>query len=130
MKQRNYLTKWERAGDRIKLDFLDGTILYISKADFDRAFGCIINLTKDEVEENFAIQGTAVRVITAQMLMQYLAYQATIRCTNTTTPVNDVTFTVSEIQKAFEEIQTASQSYLQYRADINDKAGGLPELFK
>lgn len=130
MKQRNYLTKWERAGDRIKMDFLDGTILYIRKTDFDRAFGCIINLTKDEVEENFAIQGTAVRVITAQMLMQYLAYQATIRCTNTTTPVSNVTFTLSELQEAIRDIQTSSQSYLQYRADMIDRTGELRELFK
>ena len=129
MTQRNYLTKWERNGERIRLEFLDGSILYVKKQDFDRAFGCIINLTKEQVQADFAIEAEE-RVITAQMLNEYMTYQATIRCTNTTTPVSNVTFTLSDLQEAIRDIQTSSQSYLQFRADMIDRTGELRELFK
>ena len=129
MTQRNYLTKWERNGERIRLEFLDGSILYVKKQDFDRAFGCIIILTKEQVQADFAIEAEE-RVITAQMLNEYMTYQATIRCTNTTTPVGNVTFTLSDLQEAIRDIQTSSQSYLQFRADIIDRTGELRELFK
>ena len=129
MTQRNYLTKWERNGERIRLEFLDGSILYVKKQDFDRAFGCIINLTKEQVQADFAIEAEE-RVITAQMLNEYMTYQATIRCTNTTTPVSNVTFTLSDLQEAIRDIQTSSQSYLQLRADMMDRTGDLRELFK
>ena len=129
MTQRNYLTKWERNGERIRLEFLDGSILYVKKQDFDRAFGCIINLTKEQVQADFAIEAED-RVITAQMLNEYMTYQATIRCTNTTIPVSNVTFTLSDLQEAIRDIQTSSQSYLQFRADMMDRTGDLRELFK
>ena len=129
MTQRNYLTKWERNGERIQLEFLDGSILYVKKQDFDRAFGCIINLTKEQVQADFAIEAEE-RVITAGMLHEYMTYQATIRCTNTTTPVSNVTFTLSDLQEAIRDIQTSSQSYLQFRADMMDRTGELRELFK
>lgn len=129
MTQRNYLTKWARNGERIRLEFLDGSILYVKKQDFDRAFGCIINLTKEQVQADFAIEAEE-RVITAQMLNEYMTYQATIRCTNTTTPVNNVTFTLSDLQEAIRDIQISSQSYLQFRADMMDRTGELRELFK
>ena len=129
MTQRNFLTKWERNGERIRLEFLDGSILYVKKQDFDRAFGCIINLTKEQVQADFAIEAEE-RVITAQMLNEYMTYQATIRCTNTTTPVNNVTFTLSDLQEAIRDIQASSQSYLQFRADMTDRTGELRELFK
>ena len=51
-----YLKKWAYEGDKVKLDYQDGTSLYVSKKDFDRAFGCIISLTKAEAEEDFAIK--------------------------------------------------------------------------
>lgn len=129
MTQRNFLTKWERNGERIRLEFLDGSILYVKKQDFDRAFGCIINLTKEQVQADFAIEAEE-RVITAQMLNEYMTYQATIRCTNTTTPVSNVTFTLSDLQEAIRDIQASSQSYLQFRADMMDRTGDLRELFK
>ena len=129
MTQRNYLTKWERNGERIRLEFLDGSILYVKKQDFDRAFGCIINLTKEQVQADFAIEAEE-RVITAQMLNEYMTYQATIRSINSTTAVNNVTFTLSDLQEAIRDIQTSSQSYLQFRADMMDRTGDLRELFK
>ena len=129
MTQRNYLTNWERNGESIRLEFLDGSILYVKKQDFDRAFGCIINLTKEQVQADFAIEAEE-RVITAQMLNEYMTYQATIRCTHTPTPVSNVTFTLSDLQEAIRDIQTSSQSYLQFRADMMDRTGDLRELFK
>ena len=129
MTQRNYLTKWERNGERIRLEFLDGSILYVKKQDFDRAFGCIVNLTKEQVEADFAIEAEE-RVITAQMLNEYMTYHATIRCTNTPIPVSNVTFTLSDLQEAIRDIQASSQSYLQFRADMTDRTGELRELFK
>lgn len=129
MTQRNYLSKWERNGERIRLEFLDGSILYVKKQDFDRAFGCIINLTKEQVQADFAIEAEE-RVITAQMLNEYMTYQATIRSINSTTAVNNVTFTLSDLQEAIRDMQASSQSYLQFRADMMDKTGDLRELFK
>ena len=129
MTQRNFLTKWERNGERIRLEFLDGSILYVKKQDFDRAFGCIINLTKEQVQADFAIEAEE-RVITAQMLNEYMTYQATIRSINSTTAVNNVTFTLSDLQEAIRDIQLSSQSYLQFRADMMDETGELRELFK
>lgn len=129
MTQRNYLTKWARNGERIQLEFLDGSILYVKKQDFDRAFGCIINLTKEQVQADFAIEAEE-RVITAQMLNEYMTYQATIRSINSTTAVNNVTFTLSDLQEAIRDIKASSQSYLQFRADMMDRTGGLRELFK
>ena len=129
MTQRNYLSKWERNGERIRLEFLDGSILYVKKQDFDRAFGCIINLTKEQVQADFAIEAEE-RVITAQMLNEYMTYQATIRSINSTTAVNNVTFTLSDLQEAIRDIPLSSQSYLQFRADMMDKTGDLRELFK
>ena len=129
MTQRNFLTKWERNGERIRLEFLDGSILYVKKQDFDRAFGCIINLTKEQVQADFAIEAEE-RVITAQMLNEYMTYQATIRSINSTTAVNNVTFTLSDLQEAIRDIQISSQSYLQFRADMMDRTGELRELFK
>lgn len=129
MTQRNFLIKWERNGERIRLEFLDGSILYVKKQDFDRAFGCIINLTKEQVQADFAIEAEE-RVITAQMLNEYMTYQATIRSINSTTAVNNVTFTLSDLQEAIRDMQASSQSYLQFRADMMDRTGDLRELFK
>ena len=119
MMQRNYLTQWENKGDQVRLTFLDGSMLFVSKKDFDRAFGCIVSLSKEEVEKDFAVSSLH-KVTTAQTLTQFLAYQAVMRCTNTNTPVNNVTFSVSEIQKALDDIQCANQNYLQYCADIQN----------
>lgn len=41
--------------NRVRLDYEDGTALYVTKKDFDRAFGCIISLTKAEADEEYAI---------------------------------------------------------------------------
>lgn len=42
-------------GDKVKLTYSDGNFLYVTKKDFDRAFGCIIALTKAEAQRDFAM---------------------------------------------------------------------------
>ena len=64
------------------------------------------------------------------MLNEYMTYQATIRSINSTTAVNNVTFTLADLQEAIRDIQISSQSYLQFRADMMDRTGELRELFK
>ena len=56
MNNKVYLKKWNYDGDRVRLIYDDDSVLYVTKKDFDRAFGCIIALTKEEAEENFAIK--------------------------------------------------------------------------
>ena len=46
---------WRAEKDKVKLVYEDNTIVYVSKTDFDRAFGCIISASKDEVIRDFAI---------------------------------------------------------------------------
>lgn len=46
---------WSAEKDRVKLVYEDNTTVYVSKEDFNRAFGCIISLSKDEVIRDFAI---------------------------------------------------------------------------
>jgi len=50
------LSRWNYDGDRVRLVYHNGSVLYVTKNDFNRAFGCIIALTKSEAEENFAIK--------------------------------------------------------------------------
>ena len=121
MKYRNYLTQWSIEGDRVRLQFLDNSVLYVTKTDFDRAFGCIINLTMEEVLKDFAIKNNPA--IGVESLMEYLSYLATIRCTNTAIPVNDVTFTCEQIHSAYQEMKSGCAQYQAYRAAMFDKDG-------
>lgn len=50
-----FLRKWEYAGDCIRLVYEDGTVLFVSKIDFDRAFGCIVSAPKSDIVRDFAI---------------------------------------------------------------------------
>ena len=51
----NRLSCWRAEGDKVRLVYEDNTELYVTKEDFDRAFGCIISASKDEVIRDFAI---------------------------------------------------------------------------
>ncbi|MEE0945554.1 MAG: hypothetical protein U0M42_01845 [Acutalibacteraceae bacterium] len=53
---RIYLTDWSIDGDRVKLVYSDEDIVYVSKVDFDRAFGAIISAEKHEIVRDFAIK--------------------------------------------------------------------------
>lgn len=50
-----YIDKWNVDGDKVVLNYSDGTVINVKKADFDRAFGTIVNATKEEVQRDFAI---------------------------------------------------------------------------
>lgn len=50
-----YLQEWSIEKNRAKLKYEDGSVLFVKKSDFNRAFGCIICLTKEDVQQNFAI---------------------------------------------------------------------------
>lgn len=50
-----FLKKWEYAGDRVRLVYRDGTVAFVSKTDFDRAFGCIVSAPKADVVRDFVI---------------------------------------------------------------------------
>lgn len=49
------LKKWAYAGDFVDLFYEDGSVVKVSKKDFDRAFGAIINATKEAVLRDFAV---------------------------------------------------------------------------
>ena len=50
-----YLKSWNYDGDKVKLFYEDNDIVYVSKVDFDRAFGAIVSATKEEVLRDFAM---------------------------------------------------------------------------
>ena len=50
-----FLKEWSYAGENIRLVYEDGSELFVSKVDFDRAFGCIVSASKSAVEKDFAI---------------------------------------------------------------------------
>ena len=51
---RIYLTDWSIDGDRVKLVYSDEDIVYVSKVDFDRAFGAFVSSEKHEIVSDFA----------------------------------------------------------------------------
>lgn len=50
------LANWNYDGDRVRLLYIDKSVLFVSKADFNRAFGSIVNADKYEVVRDFAIK--------------------------------------------------------------------------
>ena len=50
------MTDWSLDGDRVKLVYSDEDIVYVSKVDFDRAFGAIVSAEKHEIVRDFAIK--------------------------------------------------------------------------
>ncbi|MDO5123086.1 MAG: hypothetical protein Q4D44_00285 [Eubacteriales bacterium] len=53
---RIYLADWNYDGDRVRLVYSDEEVVFVTKVDFDRAFGAIINAEKHEVIRDFAIK--------------------------------------------------------------------------
>ena len=50
----NRLNNWTIEGNVVRLSYDNGE-LYISKVDFNRAFGAIVNAPYDDVKRDFAI---------------------------------------------------------------------------
>lgn len=56
MSNKIHLKNWTPEGpEKIKLTYQDGSILYVKKPDFDRAFGAIISADKEAIERDFAL---------------------------------------------------------------------------
>ena len=57
MSERIYLKDWNYEGsDKIRLVYSDNDVVFVSKTDFDRAFGAIINADKNAIVRDFAIK--------------------------------------------------------------------------
>lgn len=55
MSQKIRLRKWNYDGDKTRLEYTDNTVVYVTKEDFERAFGCIISSSKEDVIRDFGI---------------------------------------------------------------------------
>lgn len=55
--ERIHLKNWNYDGpDHVKLVYSDDEIVFVTREDFNRAFGAIINASKEEVIHDFAIE--------------------------------------------------------------------------
>lgn len=50
-----YLKDWKINGEYVRLTYSDSHIVMVKKSDFDRAFGAIINASKDAVIRDFGV---------------------------------------------------------------------------
>ena len=56
MNQRIELDKWKQENDQyVKLTYKDNENVFVSKKDFDRAFGAIVSASKEDVKRDFAV---------------------------------------------------------------------------
>lgn len=56
MNQRIELDKWKQENDQyVKLTYKDNENVFVSKKDFDRAFGAIVSSSKEDVKRDFAV---------------------------------------------------------------------------
>ena len=53
--KRNCVIDWSYVENKVKLTYADGTVLFVRRDDFDRAFGAILNAEKEAVERDYAI---------------------------------------------------------------------------
>jgi len=51
-----YLKTWNYTGDKVKLVYEDDDIVYVSKIDFDRAFGAIVSASKVDVLRDYVLR--------------------------------------------------------------------------
>lgn len=57
MSERIYLKDWNYEGsDKVRLVYSDNDIVFVSRTDFNRAFGAIINADKNAIVRDFAIK--------------------------------------------------------------------------
>ncbi len=55
MSTRVNLLLWNFEGDKVRLVYVDGTVLYVQKSDFNEHFGFIVNVDKDSVLRSFQV---------------------------------------------------------------------------
>lgn len=53
-----HLKSWKKRNDlkKVELIYSDGTSLFVSNEDFNRAFGTIIRCSKETVERDYAVE--------------------------------------------------------------------------
>lgn len=55
MAKKVHLKKWKIKGDKVKPIYGFLSSFYVSKKDFDRAFGPIVSGQKDEIKRDFSL---------------------------------------------------------------------------
>lgn len=50
-----FLKNWNYVGEKVRLAYDDGSEVFVSKTDFDRAFGCIVSAPKSAIVRDFDI---------------------------------------------------------------------------
>lgn len=55
MSERIFVASWHYSGDKVELNYSDGTTVFVRKSDFDRTTMTMFNATKDEIIRDFAI---------------------------------------------------------------------------
>lgn len=55
MMSRVYITDWKINGDFVDLTYSDNDNVRVNKTDFDKAFGAIVNTSKEDVVRDFAV---------------------------------------------------------------------------
>ena len=51
-----YLKSWNYDGDKVELVYEDNDIVYVSKVDFDRAFGAIVSASKADILRDYVLR--------------------------------------------------------------------------
>lgn len=57
--ERIYMTDWKQDGQYIDLTYSDNDVVRVTKTDFDRAFGAMLNADKEAVVRDFGLKDDA-----------------------------------------------------------------------
>jgi hypothetical protein len=52
----NFVKNWNCINGKVRLLYDDGSEVFVSKTDFNRAFGCIVSAPKSAIIRDFAIE--------------------------------------------------------------------------
>lgn len=55
MGKRVSLLDWKYDGDKVRLLYVDGTVLFVRKSDFNEHFGFVVNVDKDCVRRTLDV---------------------------------------------------------------------------
>lgn len=55
MTKQIHLKDWKDKGDKVKLIYPKRRSFYVSKEDFNRAFGCIVSGERSEIKRDFKL---------------------------------------------------------------------------
>ncbi len=60
MEKNVYLKEWTKEGDKVRLTYHDGTVVYVKADKFSQAFGPIVSGEKSAIIRDFAISVATV----------------------------------------------------------------------